>query len=477
MKTNLSDLIAALPEDEVGPEVLQTDEARKRLEAIFADVAQRPVPTGSWHRLWTLGELSTQVTLAYAALWFRQLFADADARERRAMETNLRVALKMIHRLGYLRGAATKLGQLLGNLPEILPDQVVSTLDMLHFQAPPMHFSLLREAVRNELGKDPSELFASFEKEPFAAASIGQVHRATLKSGESVAVKIQYPGIGRSIAADIRNWMAIMFPMRLTRQWAAMKAHAEAVQRMLELEADYEQEAQNMRDARALFEPADGIVVPRVYSEYSTSRVLTSDFLHGKLLQEFVAGNPAQPLRDEFGRKIKTAWDRMYYAFMSYADPHSGNYVFMDDGRLGLLDFGCIQRFTPEERVYLQRIEQVLDGELTPADLLRFDTYVTEADLANPDLVATSEREFNAVMAPLLQKGVFDFGDAQHFKNSVDAFKELLRKRYTAGHPMHVYLHRACFGLGALLLRLRCRVDLREIRRLELERQSRRGLS
>jgi hypothetical protein len=116
MKTNLSDLIAALPEEEPGSEVLGTDEARKRLEAIFADVAYRPVPTGSLHRLWTLGELSTQVTLAYAALWFRQLFADADARERRAMETNLRVALKMIHRLGYLRGGATKLGQLLGSV-------------------------------------------------------------------------------------------------------------------------------------------------------------------------------------------------------------------------------------------------------------------------------------------------------------------------------------------------------------------------
>jgi hypothetical protein len=119
----------------------------------------------------------------------------------------------------------------------------------------------------------------------------------------------------------------------------------------------------------------------------------------------------------------------------------------------------------------------VLDGELSLRDLLRFDSYVTEVDLANPDLVATSEREFNALMAPLFHKGAFDFGEAQHFKNSVDALKELVRKRYTAGHPMHVYLHRACFGLTAVLLRLKSHVDLREIRRLELERQAKRGLS
>src|SRR5688572_22866549 len=150
MKTNLSDLIAALPQEEDEPEILGTAEAQERLQAIFADIAQRPVPTSSLHRLWTLGELSTQVTLAYAALWFRQLFADAQTKERQAMETNLRVALKMVHRLGYLRGAATKLGQAFGSLPKLLPEQVVSTLDMLHAQAPPMHFSLIREVVHSD---------------------------------------------------------------------------------------------------------------------------------------------------------------------------------------------------------------------------------------------------------------------------------------------------------------------------------------
>jgi predicted unusual protein kinase regulating ubiquinone biosynthesis (AarF/ABC1/UbiB family) len=87
-----------------------------------------------------------------------------------------------------------------------------------------MHFSLLREMVRDELGKDPADLFASFEKEPFAAASIGQVHRATLKSGQRVAVKIQYPGIARAMAADVRNLMALIFPMRLSRGWQSLKA-------------------------------------------------------------------------------------------------------------------------------------------------------------------------------------------------------------------------------------------------------------
>src|SRR5262245_19225968 len=134
MNTNLSDLLASLPEEGDLSEMLDSEEAQERLKVIFAELAYRPVPTHSLHRLWTLGELSVQVTLAYTALWFRGLLADAKAKQRRTMETNLRVALKMIHRLGYLRGAATKLGQAFGGLPEVLPHQIVSTLDTLHFQ-------------------------------------------------------------------------------------------------------------------------------------------------------------------------------------------------------------------------------------------------------------------------------------------------------------------------------------------------------
>src|SRR2546423_809670 len=123
MNTNLRDLIAALPQETGNAERSEANLTQQQLIAVFADLARRPVPTGSLHRLWTMGELSTQVALAYFALWCRQWFADANTKKQRLVETNLRVALKMIHRLGYLRGAASKVGQLLGALPEVLPDQ------------------------------------------------------------------------------------------------------------------------------------------------------------------------------------------------------------------------------------------------------------------------------------------------------------------------------------------------------------------
>src|SRR5262245_32482733 len=117
MNANLKDLIGALPREAANDRPNEADISREQLQKIFADLARRPLPVGSLHRLWTVGELSTQVTLAYLSLWVRQWFSDSTAKKQRLVETNLRVALKLIHSLGYMRGAAAKLGQALGSLP------------------------------------------------------------------------------------------------------------------------------------------------------------------------------------------------------------------------------------------------------------------------------------------------------------------------------------------------------------------------
>src|SRR5262245_27992526 len=137
MNASLKDLIAALHHEEGDAVPSEAEISREELRRIFEDLAHRPMPLSSLRRFWTLSGLSTHVALAYLALWIRQWFANEGKRKQRSVETNLRVAHEFIHRLGYLRGAAAKLGQALGNLPDILPDQVVGTLDRLHFDAPP----------------------------------------------------------------------------------------------------------------------------------------------------------------------------------------------------------------------------------------------------------------------------------------------------------------------------------------------------
>jgi len=470
MDLNLSELLAALPEDESGTPASTGDEARAQLTAILADLALRPTPTASLHRLWTLSELSAQIALAYFAWWVRQWFADAETRDRRLMETNLRVALKMFHRLGYLRGAMTKLGQTAGNLPRILPDEVAATLDRLHFNAPPMHYSLIREVVRNEFGAEPETVFAAFDREAFAAASLGQVHRATLKSGQEVAVKIQYPGIARTIDADFRNLAALLFPLRLGKDWDGQKAHFEEIRRMLNQEVDYQQEAESLRRARALFRPEDGIVAPQVYAEHSTRRVLTTEYIRGLHLDAFLAGNPPQRLRNEFGTKMYVAWYRLYLAYMSYGDPHSGNYLFLDDGRLGLIDFGCVQNFDAEQR----ELVRLSDGlaQATPAEFRDFVKRAIGLADNDPDLdvyLHFATESTNWMLETIRHDGPFDFGDGGHFERGFEWFSRLVRQRRMRGNPMYVYWNRSVFGLMAILYRLRAQVDVNAVIRQERE--------
>jgi predicted unusual protein kinase regulating ubiquinone biosynthesis (AarF/ABC1/UbiB family) len=471
---NLSDLIAALPEDNEAAGIVAPDE---RLREILADLARRPAPAGSLHRLWTMGELSAQVSLAYFALWVRGWFSNAEARKQRVMETNLRVALKIFHRLAYLRGAMIKLGQAAGHLPELLPAEIADTLDRLHFEAPPMHYSLIRAVIENEFGRAPEEVFVSFEKEAFAAASIGQVHRARLRSGEEVAVKIQYPGIARTIDADFRNLNALLFPLRLGNDWEYVKPQFAEVHRMLNQEADYRQEAEAQSRARKLFTAEDEIIVPRVFEAYSTARVLTTELLRGRHLNGVLATNPPQALRDHFGTLLERAHLRLYFAYLNHADPSPGNFLFLDDGRLGVLDFGCVQQYGEEERE-LVRLSEGLIAEDEPAVKELFEMAFCHPRADDPDREKywrIGEMSRHWMMEPMRADGPFDFGDEGHIRRGYEVASRMIRERVMRGHPFYVHYQRFLWGAKALLYRLRARVNLKELHRQESEIWRRRG--
>ncbi len=462
---NLSELLAQLSagtSEASGTPAL----ADERLREILVDLAHRPLPVHSLHRLWTLGELSAQIALAYGASWFRQCFAGAEERQRLAMETNLRVALQLFHRLSYLRGAMTKLGQSASHFGPVVPREIAAVLDRLHCEAPPMHYSLVREVVENEFGKDPESLFASFERNAFAAASLGQVHRARLRTGEPVAVKIQYPGIARTIGADFRNLGALLFPLRLSPDWAYMQAQFDEVRRMLEQEVDYRQEAEATRRAATLFQPADDIVVPRVFDDYSSGRVLTTDFMPGRHLDAFLALQPSQEQRDRAGTLIYRAHFRMYYALMNYADPHPGNYLFLDDGRLALIDFGCIQHYGPEEREILRLSEELItvpDARAVTDILLELVCGIKPDDPSAPRYRDMMNRSKEWMMEPMRAQGPFDFGDEGHLRRGFAWFTSVMHDRTTRAHPMYVYYNRCVFGIKALLYRLAARVDVKAL--------------
>ena len=355
MPPSVAQLMRALPEE--------SDVRRKfPFPKPWTAATMRPVPVGRGRRMRLLGTLQARIAAAYLFYWIRGWFKKAEPRERLLAETHWKTALRLLDSMSYLRGAVMKVGQTLANFPDIVPREFVETLEKLHFDAPPMHWSLLREMVFNELGDDPEHLFESFEKRAFAAASLGRRCVALrLKDGQEVAVKIQYPGIARTIREDFGNLFLFLLPGRLGKDWENTKDQFADLRARLERETDYEAEAATLARVRPLFRDEDGIVIPRVYPQYSTGRILTMDRLGGVHLEEFLARNPSQEQRDEFARKLLRAWYRLLYTGrMNYADVHPGNFLFMDDGRLGLIDFGLVLEHGDEEWELVRRMDRAM---------------------------------------------------------------------------------------------------------------------
>jgi aarF domain-containing kinase len=461
MTPDLAELLAALPAVDEQPEPLDS----AQLQRLFARLGHRSPPLGALSRLGTLGALLTHIFLAYSAWWLKSWFRSAERSQQDLLDTHLKVGLQLVAGMGDLRGAVMKAGQTIANLPGVAPDEIVEALSRLHFQAPPMHFALLREHVRNELGGEPEEVFAEFDQAAFAAASLGQVHRARLKSGEAVAVKIQYPGIGAGIRADFRNLFALMTPLRLSKDWDNLKAQLEDLRQVIERETDYEAEAAFQRRARSLFREDDRIIVPRIFEQHSTRRVLTMELLEGVHIHDFLARQPSQEQRDHFGGLIIRAWDRMFFAARwNYADLHPGNFLFLDDGRLGLLDFGCVRPFSESEWELIRLAMKALDGNRD--DLLRYQKRclaLPEDAPLDPEHQRLLERLIDWSWRPGRCRGPFDFANGDLLREGVEIFRELTRQRKTRSEPLCVLSGRMFFGLFSMLYRLEARVDRRAI--------------
>lgn len=466
---SIAELLAAMP-----AAARETEPAADALRALLAELSGKPVPTGRMQRLWSLGTLQAQVAAAYLAWWLKSGFQDADARARGLEETHVAAALAVLARMGYLRGAVMKLGQVLAHWPDVLPGAFVDVLGRLHSEAPPMHFALVREVLQSELGDDPRRVFAEFDTEAFAAASLGQVHLARLADGRRVAVKVQYPDIARTIRSDLANLRAAAFPARLSGDWENLVAQFDAIRRMLELELDYLAEARHTRRARATLQDVEGVVVPEVIEARSGPRVLVTEYLDGRHLDAWLATRPSQAERDLQGARIATAGFRLWYSGRTvYADPHPGNFLFLRDGRVGLIDFGCMHDFTAEEFDYVMEVERAFDS----GDRARLHAALAAGCELEPEQLAGERLEkmlayCDWLWAPNRGDEPFDFGAPDQFRPGVELYGELARRRWTRSKPVNVWLTKVFFGERAMLTHLGARVPYGRLMREE----SRRGV-
>ena len=275
-------------------------------------------------------------------------------------------AQQVVQMLGEMKGAAMKVGQLASFYEFAAPGEHVATykdaLTMLQNSAPPMDPAASKQVIFEEFGKPVEELFASFDEVAIAAASIGQVHRATLHSGESVAVKVQYPGVDEAVRSDLKNIGALTkLSVAVAPNIDPKEIANEVKERVLE-ELDYLREAANQAHFAQLFEGHPYIVVPKVFPEMSRHRVITQEFVDGAPFHDAFDEN-----EDSRNRTAEILF-RFFYGSLNRflifsADPHPGNYRLLPDGRVAFLDFGLVRAVDPGQLQELQQIARALVDE------------------------------------------------------------------------------------------------------------------
>jgi predicted unusual protein kinase regulating ubiquinone biosynthesis (AarF/ABC1/UbiB family) len=338
------------------PGEVPTDEPEGSLERGEAG----EIPSSRLGRSAKLGAAIGGQATRYAGTAAANLARSDEKAQERTETRHLEAALKMVSVLGEMKGAAMKIGQMasfidIDFLPPEYREIYQEQLAKLRAQAPAMPWERAREVLVSEYdGKDPENVFAEIEHEAFAAASIGQVHRATLHDGSRVAVKVQYPGVAEALESDLANAGIIMRVAKALAPGLDAKAVAgELRERVLE-ELDYEYEAQNQRAFARAYDGHPFIHVPKVHSRLSRRRVLVSEYVEGRPFEE-VKELP-QDERDIFGEIVfRFCFGSIYHLQHFNADTHPGNYLLMDDGRVAFLDFGMTKRLEPEQIMMEQR--------------------------------------------------------------------------------------------------------------------------
>ncbi len=335
----------------------------------------KKLPSGRVARTARVGGLAAGQGVRWAGMRAANRVRTPERAAAAEQERTAALVNELVDQLGRMRGAAMKFGQIISmidfeGLPEDQQAELQQKLATLRDNVPPVTFSRLEKLLRTEFGGPLSSVFSEFDERAFAAASIGQVHRATTLDGSEVVVKVQYPGVAEAVETDLRNAM-LLVPLikRLAPGLDARALGVEMRERVSE-ELDYELEAQHQRRIERLMRGHPFIQVPRVHTDLSTRRVLVSDYVEGERFES--VRSAAEPQRDRYGEIVfRFFFGLLYRDRIALGDPHPGNYLLCPDGRVCFLDYGLLRDVEPgrvlaERRIALAVREQDA-GELKEA--------------------------------------------------------------------------------------------------------------
>jgi predicted unusual protein kinase regulating ubiquinone biosynthesis (AarF/ABC1/UbiB family) len=421
------------------------------------------LPTGKLGRTLAGGRMAAKVGGKVLTYYAKRPFLSRAERSKARENTALESARSLFQGLSLLKGTALKMAQQLSLEMDLLPEAVCQELAKSYHQVPPINRGLVRKILHSALGCSPESAFARFDTRAFAAASLGQVHRAQDKSGQQLAVKLQYPGIAKTIRSDVGLLRGMLAPFVESDQ---LRPALDEIAARLNEEVDYLKEAENLCYFTEHLN-LEGIRIPRVHGDLSGATVLTTTLMPGKPLDLWLRDNPAQADRDQVARRLNALVVKgLYELRVIHADPNPGNFIIADDLTIGLVDFGCIKRFSSD---FVERYRRLALAAAHSDDEAHF-RLILKLGLVSPDLDETAFGQIRELSVTIRQwfgrlfaEPVFDFSSHPGFMGEGQAVMRQYHhlRRHFRVNPDLIFLDRTRYGLLRIFEMLGARVALR----------------
>ena len=423
---------------------------------------QNSIPSGKVERAMRFVKTGVQIGGNYIKHYSKKM-VDPSLTKDALHEDN---AEDVYNALSELKGSALKVAQMLSMEKNVLPRQYTNKFVMAQYSAPPLSGPLIVQTFIKQFGKTPQQMFDTFEMKAANAASIGQVHRAT-KDGKQLAIKIQYPGVAESIKSDLKIVKPIAFRLLELSEKEFDKYIKEVESKLLE-ETDYELELKRSLEISALCSHIPNLVFSNYYKEYASKRVLVMDWLEGLHLDEFLKTNPSQEIRDQIGQAMWNFYEFQVHAHKAvHADPHPGNFLMTESGKLGIIDFGCVKEI-PEDFYYhyfALLVPEIMQSDSSIKRIMEQQQIINPDDNEEAKAVITDAflRMTNLLREPF-NYDQFDFGNDAYIDKiyelgeEVSKMKELKNSKEGRGSQHALYINRTYFGLYSMLNMLRARV-------------------
>ncbi|MFY0685359.1 MAG: AarF/ABC1/UbiB kinase family protein [Balneola sp.] len=360
-----------------------------------------------------------------------------------------------------LRGTALKIAQGMSMDQGFLPEEFAEVMSQAQYSVPPINKALVRSIIKRELGGYPEQLFVKFESNAFAAASIGQVHRAELKDGKKVAIKIQYPNVRETIGSDLA--MGKTIAKRFLKKGVDIDPYFDEIKNTLLLETDYNHEGKQIDLFNKRFSGSE-IVIPEWVQEHSTDKVLCMTFLEGRHLGDFLKENPSQADRNHFGQLL---WDFFHEEIKGHnyihADTHPGNFLFTHDGRLGVIDFGCVKKFPTKFFAdylellpkHLQENEEEIRALFEKLEVLKPNSKDGDKEQEYFEFA----KNYGMVFAQPYKNDVFDFGAPEYNSKIRHYTKDAPLSNEPRGNKHFIYTTKVHVGLYNILIQLKAQIN------------------